>query len=281
MRKTNLTITLLLYFFLIFEALCQDGGIGIGTDDVDPGAILELDATNKGLLLPRVADPVNDITSPTNGLIVYNATTNSLYQYSNGWVPLNPMPQGGIIMWSGKTPPTGWGLCDGENGTPDLRGRFIVGYLPDNTDYDQPGNASTGGATVADMGGEEYVRLEGSHIPRHRHTIPAHDHNVSVSVSGGAHKHKINTTLDGSSGSVGPKPARTRTGVAGGNSVIYYTGETYNSSTIEPDDGDHSHTVSVSENNASGRNTGYVGLVTNSAHENRPPYYVLAFIMKL
>jgi len=37
------------------------------------------------------------------------------------------VPIGGIIMWSGSSIPTGWGLCDGTQGTPDLRNRFIVG----------------------------------------------------------------------------------------------------------------------------------------------------------
>lgn len=39
------------------------------------------------------------------------------------------IPTGGIIIWSGSTGsvPSGWLLCDGTNGTPDLRDRFIVG----------------------------------------------------------------------------------------------------------------------------------------------------------
>lgn len=39
------------------------------------------------------------------------------------------VPSGGIILWSGSTGsvPSGWYLCDGTNGTPDLRDRFIVG----------------------------------------------------------------------------------------------------------------------------------------------------------
>lgn len=39
------------------------------------------------------------------------------------------VPSGGIIMWSGSIAsiPTGWLLCDGTNGTPNLRDRFIVG----------------------------------------------------------------------------------------------------------------------------------------------------------
>lgn len=39
------------------------------------------------------------------------------------------VPAGGIIMWSGSQAsiPSGWVLCDGGNGTPDLRNRFVVG----------------------------------------------------------------------------------------------------------------------------------------------------------
>jgi hypothetical protein len=41
----------------------------------------------------------------------------------------NPVPQGAVIMWSGSvlTIPTGYGLCDGTQGTPDLRGQFVIG----------------------------------------------------------------------------------------------------------------------------------------------------------
>src|SRR3989304_8183330 len=41
----------------------------------------------------------------------------------------NAFPVGGIIMWSGLLVniPNGWALCDGMNGTPDLRGQFIKG----------------------------------------------------------------------------------------------------------------------------------------------------------
>ena len=39
------------------------------------------------------------------------------------------VPVGGIIMWSGATNniPSGWVLCDGNNSTPNLQDRFIVG----------------------------------------------------------------------------------------------------------------------------------------------------------
>ena len=41
-----------------------------------------------------------------------------------------PVPSGAILMWSGSSDliPDGWLLCDGTNGTPDLRNRFVVGF---------------------------------------------------------------------------------------------------------------------------------------------------------
>lgn len=44
------------------------------------------------------------------------------------------IPVGVIVMWSGTvaTIPSGWALCNGSNGTPDLRDRFIVGARQDN-----------------------------------------------------------------------------------------------------------------------------------------------------
>ncbi|XOF35104.1 MAG: hypothetical protein ACL93V_07400 [Candidatus Electrothrix sp. YB6] len=69
------------------------------------------------------------------------------------------MPKGGIIMWSGAADaiPPGWALCNGRNGTPDLRDRFIVG---------------AGGAyPVQATGGEEAVALTEDNMPQHRHEI--------------------------------------------------------------------------------------------------------------
>ena len=55
------------------------------------------------------------------------------YDYLTGrWVLANVgeygMPSGAIIMWSGAVSavPAGWALCDGTNGTPDLRDRMVV-----------------------------------------------------------------------------------------------------------------------------------------------------------
>lgn len=83
------------------------------------------------------------------------------------------VPLGGIIMWSGSVAPDGWALCDGGtvNGytTPDLRGRFIVGYNSGDTDFDGIGNHSTGGTTNGETGGNK----------SHSHTVNSHNHSVN------------------------------------------------------------------------------------------------------
>ena len=53
-------------------------------------------------------------------------------------------PVGGIIMWNAVgTLPTNWKVCDGGNGTPDLRGQFIVGA---STTY--PAGTQGGSTTI-------------------------------------------------------------------------------------------------------------------------------------
>ena len=67
-------------------------------------------------------------------------------------------PVGSIILWSGSIPdiPSGWALCNGQNGTPDLRDRFVVG-------------AGSAMYPVGATGGEAYHTLTESEMPSHRH----------------------------------------------------------------------------------------------------------------
>ena len=69
---------------------------------------------------------------------------------------------GMIVLWSGAADaiPTGFALCDGNNSTPNLSGRFVVGYDASNSDYD-----------VNDTGGSESVTLTVNQIPAHTHNI--------------------------------------------------------------------------------------------------------------
>lgn len=75
------------------------------------------------------------------------------------------IPQGAIIMWSGSVTaiPSGWALCDGKNNTPDLKGRFIVGY-------DDTANGKTlNYDVIGEVGGNNQVSLEIAHMPKHTH----------------------------------------------------------------------------------------------------------------
>jgi hypothetical protein len=59
---------------------------------------------------------------------------------SNGDLSSIGCPKGVIWLWSGSIEniPEGWALCNGENGTPDLRGRFVLGVNPNskkNSDF--------------------------------------------------------------------------------------------------------------------------------------------------
>jgi hypothetical protein len=88
------------------------------------------------------------------------------------------IPAGMISLWYGSigSVPIGWYLCDGSNGTPDLRDRFIVGA---GSTYSV---GSTGGSTTH--------TLTISEMPSHTHTTtvtdPGHNHSITQNVLGGA-----------------------------------------------------------------------------------------------
>lgn len=82
------------------------------------------------------------ITAPTPA----NGTSNTQVAttaFTLNTVLNNAIPSGGIIMWTGVSVPAGWFLCDGTNGTPDLRGRFVLGASPDYLSGNIGGSANS------------------------------------------------------------------------------------------------------------------------------------------
>ena len=142
----------------------------------------------------------------------------------------------------------GWYLCDGRNGTPDLRGRFPVGY----------DNSSSGSqySTVGMTGGEEYVKLSNNELPSHSHQFSATTNNS------GSHNHRYKdvTYADGCDFPV-PMYRGIRSGSAHNRACQI---ERYTDPSIS-----HVHSV-IGTTGSSGANV---------AHENRPPYYVVVYIM--
>ena len=154
-----------------------------------------------------------------------------------------------------NTIPRGWYICDGTNGTPDLRGMFIVGYDPRDSEYNQVGKT----------GGLKSVTLTGGQMPSHTHT-------GSTSSSGG-HHHKLYTN--------DPQTNSYRTPNADSYIVQFFrdgtnaNGYSMSASTTSrtavwgksSESGEHSHTMNL--NNSGG----------GQSHENRPPFYTMIKIM--
>jgi len=71
------------------------------------------------------------------------------------------VPQGGIILWSGLIAniPSGWALCNGANGTPNLTDRFVI-----HADADSGGTNNVNGT-----GGSHSVTLTEAQMPSHKH----------------------------------------------------------------------------------------------------------------
>ena len=196
-----------------------------------------------------------------DGVTASTAEINTLDGIDTGGTGFGYVPQGGIIMWSGSVAsiPTGWLLCDGTNGTPDLRNRFIVGA----------GDTHAPGAT----GGEDSTTLAEANLPSHTHSFSAttsgqsvdHTHGGTTNTTG-AHTHTVTTTGgvsadQGGAGSSNAGDLTRTTSSAGDHSHTFTTGGTST---------DHTHTVSGT--------TGATG--SGTALDNRPAFYALAFIMK-
>lgn len=141
-----------------------------------------------------------------------------------------------------NTGDTGWHICDGTNGTPDLRGKFILG--------------ASDGHAVGSTGGEENHVLTVEEMPSHSHT--------GTTSTDGDHKHG---TVGENSGCGTPTYGfyDSNSNHFGLKSGTDEDNTLYNTST----DGNHNHTFTTD-------NTG-----GGAAHNNMPPYYTLSYIMKL
>ena len=306
----------ILFIFLIFSA-CGQAQVGINTSSPDPNSILDLRSTNKGLLIPRLTTVQREAMSSgtfAQGMTVYDTDLDVMFlgygagSASTKWFALNAWeteyrtnnnssaadmttmtaagithgnvgigvsvptqklhvdgkvkatefigygatPIGGIIMWSGSTVPDGWTLCNGvtNNGItpPNLSGRFVVGI----------GSNGTTSYSHTNKGGEDAVTLSASQMPQHNHTF--------TTSSNGNHTHQIERLPYDSQGS---GISMQSMGGSSNNDEGWTGVDTRTRGASISTNGNHNHSGTTD-------NTG-----SSTAHENRPKYYAIAYIMRV
>ena len=192
------------------------------------------------------------------------------------------VPSGVILMWSGSTDtiPAGWALCNGQDGTPDLTDRFILGagktYQPGTI-----GGAATVTPSVAARSAHAGIAVQ----------------NAALSIWTGAAGTGIGiqgTTLDGNTlpshahTSIQPSEYRDNGWGDSGNITFRgptqknggYTGNSWAHAHGVSDPG-HAHAVGSSEHNHGVTDSGHTHALTAQAISTMPPYYALCLIIKL
>ncbi len=136
----------------------EGGNINLGNKEKDQW-VFHAPADDRGLLsISRVQ--TDGTVNWSNGLTLLTSADGKQNLGGN----FNLIPRGTIVSWTGTTAPAGWILCDGANGsgTPDLRGRFILGFGQGTGLSNRP---------MGQAGGEEAHTLNINEIPAHRHNF--------------------------------------------------------------------------------------------------------------
>ena len=245
---------------------------GLGTEHFNWSDFVELsDKTNRALM-----EEVNSLKTQIAGL--------------------TPAPIGSIQMWPSDTLPTGYHLCDGSSlnisDYPELYKVLGTTYGGSGTSFKLPniqgsfvaGKGANDYNTLGATGGANKVALGVSEMPKHNHdsATSTSDKEVSTSIEG-KHSHNVNWgTYNGS----GDGYYGARTGGASNfphyvdnscahNDTWYGEGKsTENDYGFVAKDGEHSHSFDMYARG--GGNNG-----ATVAHENRPPFIVLNYIIKV
>lgn len=160
------------------------------------------------------------------------------------------IPAGMIMIWSGSVGsiPTGWALCDGTSGSPDLRDKFVLG-------------AGSSYAVNATGGNKDATAIS------HTHTFSA------TTSTNGAHTHYTVSDIGLAGGNTPWEGGiHLRQYGSSGDSAYRLQGTDSASPTVgvTSTNGNHTHTVSGTT-----ASTGSSGL-----NANMPPYYALCYIIK-
>ena len=227
------------------------------------------------------------------------------------------VPSGVILMWSGTADniPKGWLLCDGMNGTPNLRDRFIIGaggkYSPGATGGAASvtpevtaGTAKTGISLAnASPSGTAGSAKTGISIQNASVTITTGVAATGIGIQGTTlnvntlpnHNHSITTCADnGTSNSYPMGPGDTQrtqtnwTNATGNSSAhghgVSDPGHTHSASagqhTHGVTDPGHTHTVTTAAHGHGVTDGGHSHTITTKAINIMNPYYALCLIQK-
>ena len=121
--------------------------------------------------------------------------------------PSGVIPSGGIIMWSGAVSavPTGWVICDGNNSTPNLTGKFVI-----HADADSGGTYDVG--DNAALGATGAHTLTTAEMPSHNHSYKSRGFTEASSGAGSQDYSDETTNYPGGTGSTGGGGSHTHTG---------------------------------------------------------------------
>lgn len=197
------------------------------------------------------------------------------------------VPVGFIGLYSGgvESIPSGWALCDGTKGTPDLTDKFVLGA---GRNY-----------AVNAKGGAAQVQLSVANMPPHTHTgyssaVGDHAHAAWTDAQGW-HGHSGTTYNAGSHAHALTDAGSAQAGSDNGGAMVssptgYGTSRGQYGTQAA---GEHAHNFDTAGAGTHGHNIGMNGAGAHShdvytystgggtAHENMPPFYALAYIMRV
>lgn len=242
-----------------------------------------LGANQNNFTIGYRATPATSYTTAltyTGATAVMNLTgTAPDYQVNGNSVQV---PVGSVVMFSGSVAnlPANWKLCDGTNGTPDLRNQFIIG--------------AGGTYAVGSVGGSATLTLTQANLPPHSHGVNDNGHTHGANVHDPGHGHGIS---DPGHGHTATSVQLIRSGGASNWWDALVDGPNASSSGAGTNPG-HQSAAGIGRSGTGiwvqGSQTGvgvsiagnYAGITIQNTGNgtpaaNLPPYYALAFIMRV
>ncbi len=202
------------------------------------------------------------------------------------YVKAYSVPSGGIIMWAGTEAqiPSGWYLCNGNNGTPNLVNRFIIcagdSYTPPTWDdvnkvVTSPGQ--TGGVNTHTHDLQNHIHVVNAVNIDHTHSMQSHTHAHSHTHLVSGYTGYYNLTTDNVADGSGDD-------VASDDNVNHRHSVSITSqgpSVASTDGPSVASTGAMSANASHGHgNTGTPSVNSTGSGSNVPVFYALCYIMK-